>query len=665
MPMTYAERFQDIAVTQLNTQGFEQLTHRQKKLAYYLAQAGLWGRYISLDQGSEHNIPIFRALLALHAQLKAAVAGAVADAIDTKAPLNSLALDLDRRLSGLRRTVHDSLYLLFAHNGVYHSTTGEKLQLPLTEEDLLDAHAALGAQADLAVATLRALWCSDAIKPWRTVQTDGVDVVASSGANFYKGLTTEEVQQWRAANYPQHVSAGAEDPEVPPYGFNERLHKRADGAIRREVVCAYGLYGPYVQKIIENLVKALEFAENDSQRASLSTLIDFYQSGTAEAFDTHCVAWVKDQASSIYFINGLIESYDDPLGICCGFESIVAFKNPLQTAKVKKIIDHIQWFENSMPFDARFKKEKAQGLSASSITVVSMAGETAPSLPLGINLPNSDWIRKKHGSKSVNLENSASSRSGFEQPLREALYLPQYQSILEKYLGLTNGLNIDLHEIAGHGSGKLLPGVNTDVLGAYYSVIEECRADLVALYFIGDEMLKEFGIYDKDVDVQEASRAQYVAYITNGAFGQLRRISAGQDLTQAHFRNRQLISLWLLEHADPERLRLVTAADGYLFVEVNDVAHVRELVGRLLAKIQEIKSTGDFEAARDLVMTYGTKVDQDLLREVHQRVAALDMPKTVCFVTPVLEFEGDAVTLRQVDNFFEQQAQLFEAYCSL
>lgn len=648
MPMTYTERFNDIAVTQLNTQGFEQLTDRQQKLAYYLAQAGLWGRYISLDQGSEYNVPMFRALLSLHAQLKAL-------------------RDTELHCS-LFREVHESLYLMFAHNGVYHSTTGAKLDLPLSQAKLASAPG--HPQANLtsmsqAVAMIQAIWFTGVIKSWRTVQTEGVDVVARSGANFYKGLTTEEVQQWRAANYPQDLLTGAEDPEVPPYGFNERLSRAVDGGIRREVVCANGLYGPYVQKIIENLGKALEFAENDSQRASLSTLIDFYQSGTAEAFDNHCVAWVKDQASSIYFINGLIESYDDPLGICCGFESIVAFKNPLQTAKVEKIIDHIQWFEDSMPFDARFKKEKAQGLSASSITVVSMAGETAPSLPLGINLPNSDWIRKKHGSKSVNLENSASSRSGFEKPLRDALYLPQYQNILEKYLNLTNGLTIDLHEIAGHGSGKLLPGVNTDVLGAYYSVIEECRADLVALYFIADEKLKQFGIYDSGVDVQEAARAQYVVYITNGAFGQLRRISAGQDLTQAHFRNRQLISLWLLEHADPERLRLVTAADGRVFVEVNDVEHVRELVGQLLAKIQEIKSTGDFEAGRDLVMTYGTKVDQALLQEVHQRVAALDMPKTVCFVTPVLEFEGDAVTLRQVDNFFEQQAQLFNDYCSL
>lgn len=648
MPMTYTERFNDIAVTQLNTQGFEQLTDRQQKLAYYLAQAGLWGRYISLDQGSEYNVPMFRALLSLHAQLKAL-------------------RDTELHCS-LFREVHESLYLMFAHNGVYHSTTGAKLDLPLSQAKLASAPG--HPQANLtsmsqAVAMIQAIWFTGVIKPWRTMQTEGVDVVARSGANFYKGLTTEEVQQWRAANYPQDLLTCAEDPEVPPYGFNERLSRAVDGGIRREVVCANGLYGPYVQKIVENLGKALEFAENDSQRASLSTLIDFYQSGTAEAFDNHCVAWVKDQASSIYFINGLIESYDDPLGICCGFESIVAFKNPLQTAKVEKIIDHIQWLEDSMPFDARFKKEKAQGLSASSITVVSMAGETAPSLPLGINLPNSDWIRKKHGSKSVNLENSASSRSGFEKPLRDALYLPQYQHILEKYLNLTNGLTIDLHEIAGHGSGKLLPGVNTDVLGAYYSVIEECRADLVALYFIADEKLKQFGIYDSGVDVQEAARAQYVVYITNGAFGQLRRISAGQDLTQAHFRNRQLISLWLLEHADPERLRLVTAADGRVFVEVNDVEHVRELVGQLLAKIQEIKSTGDFEAGRDLVMTYGTKVDQALLQEVHQRVAALDMPKTVCFVTPVLEFEGDAVTLRQVDNFFEQQAQLFNDYCSL
>lgn len=641
MPMTYTERFNDIAVTQLNTQGFEQLTSRQKKLAYYLAQAGLWGRYISLDQGSEYNVPMFRTLLALKREL--ADRGAA---------------------EALQKQLYDSLFIMFAHNGVYHSTTGAKLELPLVEADLSQASGPAGSRTAELVGTLKTLWFSDVIKPWRTVQTEGVDVVASSGANFYKDLTTEEVLQWRAANYPQHALAGDEDPEIPPYGFNERLSRDSAGAIRREVVCANGLYGPYVQKIIENLVKALEFAENDSQRASLSTLIDFYQSGTAESFDNHCVAWVKDQASSIYFINGLIESYDDPLGICCGFESIVAFKNPLQTAKVEKIIDHIQWFEDSMPIDARFKKDKAQGLSASSITVVSMAGETAPSLPLGINLPNSDWIRKKHGSKSVNLENSASSRSGFERPLREALYLPRYLAAMDAYLNLTNGLHTDLHEIAGHGSGKLLPGVNTDVLGAYYSVIEECRADLVALYFIADDKLKEFGIYDQDVDVHEAARAQYVGYITNGVFGQLRRIKEGQDLTQAHFRNRQLISLWLLERADPEHLRLVTR-DGRQYMEVNDVAHVRGLIGQLLAKIQEIKSTGNFEAARDLVMTYGTKVDQALLNEVHQRVAALDMPKTVCFVTPVLECAGDAVTLRQVDNFFEQQAQLFSDYCSL
>lgn len=650
--MTYSERFQDIAVTQLKTEGFEQLTDRQKNLAYHLAQAGLWGRYISLDQGSRYNIPMFRTLLALRNELTAYV----------------LSLPHEEAMSYLGRSgtvyeqVHESLFLLFAHNGVYHSTTGEKLVLPLDEDDLMATRGADGSPTAPLVDTLKAIWFSDAIKAWRTVQSDGVDGVASSGCNFYEGLTAQEVKQWREANYPKHEAEA--DAEVPPYGFNERLSKDAEGNIQCEVVSTSGLYGPYVTKIVESLQAALPFAENEAQRASISTLITCYQSGSAADFDAHCVAWVKDQDSDVYFINGLIESYDDPLGIGCGFESIVAFKNPLQTAKVKKIIDHIQWFEDRLPIDSAFKKEKAQGLSASSITVVSMAGETAPSLPLGINLPNSDWIRSKHGSKSVNLENSASSRSAFEKPLREALYLPKYHASMEKYLSLTNGLVVDLHEIAGHGSGKVLPGVGADALDSFYAVIEECRADLVALYYIADEKLKSFGVFDQDVDVEEAARAQYVSYLTNGLFGQLRRIKAGQPLTQAHFRNRQLIASWVATHADPAHVAQVSQ-DGLAYVEVHDVARTRELFGQLLARIQEIKSTGDVEGARDLVMSYGTNVDQELLEQVHKRMASLNMPKTVCFVTPVLEAVDGSVSLSQVDNFFKQQVKLFETYCTL
>lgn len=647
--MKYAERFQDIAVTQLNVDGFEQLTAQQKKLVYHLSQAGLWGRFISLDQGSAHNVKLLRTLVSLYRQLSQ---GHYA------------------RSEVLVKQVKDSLFTLFAHNGVYHSTTGEKLALPLVQgdfEELVENHPQFAQQ----VAELKSIWFSDCIKQWRTVQKDGVDGVQLSGSNFYDGLTNAEVQSWRKQNHPQPAAvAGNEQlaesdiPEVPPYGFNERLHKTPEGTIVRQTVFEGGLYGPYVQKIVEQLQLALDYAENDAQRLSISTLIDFYKSGTAEDFDKHCVAWTKDQDSDIYFINGLIESYDDPLGVCCGFESIVAFKNPLQTAKVKKIIENIQWFEDSMPFDPRFKKTEATGLSASSITVVSMAGETSPSLPLGINLPNSDWIRAKHGSKSVNLENSATSRSAFEKPLREALYLPKYQGIMEKYLGVTNGLIVDLHEIAGHGSGKLLPGVSGEALGQYYSIIEECRADLAALYFIADKKLQDFGIFDSDVDVEEAARAQYVAYLTNGLFGQLRRIQPGQPLTQAHMRNRQIIAKWVLGMATEQVARTVTV-DGKLYVEVRNVAGMRQLFGKLLGIIQKSKSEGEYDTARTLVVKFGTDVHQPLLEQMHQRIEGLDMPKTVCFVTPSWTIDGDTVSVTQPTNFFKEQLALFDEFCSL
>jgi dipeptidyl-peptidase-3 len=333
----------------------------------------------------------------------------------------------------------------------------------------------------------------------------------------------------------------------------------------------------------------------------------------------------------------------------------------LQTAKVNKIIDNIQWFEDHLPFDKSFKKDKAVGLSASSISVISMAGDTSPSLPLGINLPNSDWIRKKHGSKSVNLENVSSSRSSYEVQLREALFLKKYHPALEKYGTLTNNLHTDLHEIAGHGSGKILEGVNTEVLGAYYSTIEEARADLVALYYMADKNLKTLGVYDQDVNVEDAALAQYVSYLTNGAFGQLRRVDLGNDLTQAHFRNRQLISLWVLSNSDSSKVRLVEE-NGIHYVEVNDIEYVKNMFGKLLEKIQTIKSTGDLDGAKELVMTYGTKVNQELHAEIIERIKKLDMPKVVGFVTPMLVEKDNTIVIEQSSNFFEQQMQLHSQF---
>lgn len=511
----YLEQFDDIAILQLDIEGFNDLTNKQKKLAYHLSQAGLWGRYISIDQGSVYNNPLIKSLIQLYKK------------IDTNHPIFP--------------SIHDSLFILFAHNGIYHTMSGEKLDLPL-EKSALEFYDDLDKTL---INQIVSIWFSTDIPKFRTVQTDGVDVVSVSGGNFYQNLTTDEVEKYRQSAYPK-----IQGDEVPPFGFNERLSKNNNNEIISEKVYVKGLYGEYIQKIISELNLALYYTENKEQHESIETLIKFYQTGDAADFDIHSIAWAKDKNSSIYFINGLIESYEDPLGIACTFESIVAFKNPIATAKVNKIIDNIQWFEDNLPIAKEFKKDKASGLSASSIKVISMAGDTSPSLPLGINLPNSDWIRKKHGSKSVNLENSASSRAAVNLPLQNALFLDKYHTELTKYKELTNGLHTDLHEIAGHGSGKTLDGVNSDVLGVYYSVIEEARADLVALYFMSDSKLVDFGIYDQDVNVEQAALAQYVSYITNGFMGQLNRVALGNDLTQAHFRNRQLISLWVLEHAD-------------------------------------------------------------------------------------------------------------------
>lgn len=622
----YNERLNDISVIQLNTEGFENLSEKQKQLSYFLAKAGLWGRFISVDQGSEYNIPLFDALISLYQQTP--------------------------KEHSAYKNIKDTLFTLFAHNGIYHSTSGEKLVLPITQVDLISCKNIDNQSTEI----IDDIIFQGKIAQFRTIQTEGVDVIKESGGNFYKNLTTEEVKNFRKNNYP--VIAGD---EVPPFGFNERLVKDEHNNIQREVISINGLYAPYVQKIIENLEYALDFVENEQQMRSISTLIEFYKTGDAVDFDTHCVAWTQDKDSHVYFINGLIESYEDPLGVGCTFESIVAFKNPIQTAKVNKIIENIQWFENNLPFDQNYKKDKAVGLSASSVNVISTAGETAPSLPLGINLPNSDWIRKKHGSKSVNLANVASSRTSSEVALREALYLPQYHKVLETYGTTTNNLHTDLHEIAGHGSGKVLDGVNTDELGTYYATIEEARADLVALYFMAEENLKTFGVYDKDVIVQDAALAQYVSYLTNGAFAQLRRVELGNDLTQAHLRNRQLISNWVLENSNPEKVCLVVK-DGLTFVEVKDVSYVQKMFGSLLSKVQEIKSTANFEEARNLVMTYGTKVNQNLHAELLNRLEKLDLPKTVAFITPMLVQKDNTVTLEQPTNFLEQQLELYRDF---
>lgn len=627
--MTYSERFNDIAIAKLDTAGFSDMDLKKKKLAYHLSEAGMWGKVISLHQVSQHNIRLLDNLIFLFEEINQG--------------------------EKIWKQIRDTLFMFFAHGGVYHTTTGERLDFPieLTELEKLTASIETFTAAK---AVKEILFSNDLMPHYRTVQKDGVDVVKESGVNFYVDLTTEEVKQFRENVYPQ-----VKGDEVPPYGFNERLVKSSDGSIERQLISSTGLYSNYINKIIEELEKALPYSENEQQKESIETLIQFYKSGDAADFDKHCVAWTKDKDSSIYFVNGFIESYKDPLGVACNFESIVAFKDPSQTAKVEKIIENIQWFENNLPFDSTFKKDKAVGLSASSINVISMAGDPSPVLPLGINLPNSDWIRKKHGSKSVTLANVDSSRNTYDIPLMKALYLDKYQDVIKRYGNETGVLHTDLHEIAGHGSGKVLDGVNTDVLSTYYSVIEECRADLVALYYIPDEKLKEIGVFTEDVNVKDAALAKYVVYFTNGAIGQLRRIKLGNDLTQAHFRNRQLISTWLLDHADKDKMAMVTK-DGRFYIEVNDLEYVRTLVGKLLSEIQRIKSEGDFNAAKTLVEAYGTRVNPLVHKEVLERVSGLGLANVMGFMTPILIDKGKDVEIEYQKDFVTQHIELYKKY---
>lgn len=627
--MTYSERLNDIAIAKLDTAGFSDMDLRKKKLAYHLSEAGMWGKVISLHQVSQYNIRLLDNLIFLFEEVN--------------------------HEEKVWEQLRDTLFTFFAHGGVYHTTTGERLDFPIQLEDLRKIKDTLETFT-AAKAVEEILFSKDLMPHYRTVQKDGVDVVKESGANFYVGLTTDEVKQFHEDVYPK-----VEGDEIPPYGFNERLVKNSDGSIDRQVISSVGLHAHYVGKIIKELEKALFYSENEQQKASIETLIQFYKTGDAADFDKHCVAWTNDKESSIYFVNGFIESYKDPLGVACNFESIVAFKDPSQTAKVEKIIENIQWFENNLPFDSKFKKDKAVGLSASSINVISMAGDPSPVLPLGINLPNSDWIRKKHGSKSVTLANVDSSRNTYDIPLMKALYLDKYQDVIKRYGNETGVLHTDLHEIAGHGSGKVLDGVNTDVLSTYYSVIEECRADLVALYYIPDEKLKEIGVFAEDVNVKDAALAKYVVYFTNGAIGQLRRIKLGNDLTQAHFRNRQLISTWLLEHADKDKMAMVTK-DGRFYIEVNDLEYVRTLVGVLLSEIQRIKSEGDFEAAKTLVETYGTKVNPLVHKEVLERVSSLGLANVMGFMTPILVDKGNDVEIMYQDDFLSQHIELYKKY---
>lgn len=642
------EQFADLQILRYRVPGFEQLSLRQKRLIYYLSQAALEGRDILFDQNGKYNLQIRRLLEAVYTHF---------EGDRTSEPFRALEVYLKR---------------VWFSNGIHHHYACDKFVPGFTAAYLEEVIQSLPAEV-LPLEegeTCRAM-CDKlfpvifdpAVMPKRVNQADGEDLVQTSAANYYEGVTQQEAEAFYAAQKK------ADDPEPVMYGMNSRLVKK-DGRIYEQVWKVGGMYSAAIEKIIVWLEKAETVAENDAQREVIRLLIEFYRSGDLKVFDAYSIAWLKDTGSQVDFVNGFIESYGDPLGMKASWESIVNFKDMEATHRTETISSNAQWFEDHSPVDARFKKEEVKGVSAKVITAAILAGDLYPSTAIGINLPNSNWIRSVHGSKSVTIGNltdaynKAARGNGFRE---EFVYSDVEHELLEKYADITDDLHTDLHECLGHGSGKLLPGVDPDALKAHGSTIEEARADLFGLYYLPDAKMVELGL----VPDAEAYKAEYYSYMMNGLMTQLVRIEPGCTVEEAHMRNRQLIARWALEHGKDEKVVEMVVRDGKTYVRINDYAKLRTLFGKLLAEIQRIKSEGDYEAARQLVETYGVQVDPVLHAEVLQRYRSLHLAPYKGFLNPVYTPQADAggnivdVQISYTEGYAEQMLRYSRDYSNL
>lgn len=642
------EQFADLQILRYRVPGFEQLSLRQKQLIYYLLQAALEGRDILFDQNGKYNLQIRRLLEAVYTHFEG------------------------DRTSESFRALEVYLKRVWFSNGIHHHYACDKFVPGFTAAYLEEVIQSLPAEV-LPLEegeTCRAM-CDKlfpvifdpAVMPKRVNQADGEDLVQTSAANYYEGVTQQEAEAFYAAQKK------ADDPEPVMYGMNSRLVKK-DGRIYEQVWKVGGMYSAAIEKIIVWLEKAETVAENDAQREVIRLLIEFYRSGDLKVFDAYSIAWLKDTGSQVDFVNGFIESYGDPLGMKASWESIVNFKDMEATHRTETISSNAQWFEDHSPVDARFKKEEVKGVSAKVITAAILAGDLYPSTAIGINLPNSNWIRSVHGSKSVTIGNltdaynKAARGNGFRE---EFVYSDVEHELLEKYADITDDLHTDLHECLGHGSGKLLPGVDPDALKAHGSTIEEARADLFGLYYLPDAKMVELGL----VPDAEAYKAEYYSYMMNGLMTQLVRIEPGCTVEEAHMRNRQLIARWALEHGKDEKVVEMVVRDGKTYVRINDYAKLRTLFGKLLAEIQRIKSEGDYEAARQLVETYGVQVDPVLHAEVLQRYRSLHLAPYKGFLNPVYTPQADAggnivdVQISYTEGYAEQMLRYSRDYSNL
>ncbi|MDR1201560.1 MAG: dipeptidyl peptidase 3 [Tannerellaceae bacterium] len=645
-----ADQFADLQILRYQVPGFETLSLKQKQLLYHLSEAALMGRDILYDQNNRYNLAIRRLLEAVYQDYQGD---------RNNAQFKALEVYLKR---------------IWFSNGIHHHYGEDKFKPGFSPEFLDDCirkiHTdrlplRIGQTAEQFMMDVFPVIFDPAVMPKKTVQSGNQDLILASSNHYYAGgITQKEVEDFYAK------MADPNDATPISYGLNSRLVKEKDGTIVEKVWKVGGLYTQAIEKIVSELGKAILYTENDKQKAVIEKLIEYYRTGDLKTFDEYAILWVEDTTSDVDFVNGFTETYGDPLGIKASWESTVNFINKEATKRTKVISDNAQWFENHSPIDDRFKKKEVKGVSAKVITVSMLGGDCYPATPIGINLPNADWIRRDHGSKSVTIENiteaydRASQGNGFNE---EFIWSDTEREAIKKYGFITDNLHTDLHECLGHGSGIILPGVDPNALKAYSSTLEETRADLFGLYYLADPKLTELGL-TPDAD---AYKAEYYKYMMNGLITQLVRIEPGKDIEESHMRNRQLIARWVYEKGKDGHVVSFEKKDGKTYVRINNYPALRELFGALLAEVQRIKSEGDFKAGQQLVEDYAVKVDRPLHTEVLERYARLNLSPYKGFVNPVMkEIRNTAgevtdVILDYTEGYTEQMLRYSKDYSFL
>ncbi|MCH5229874.1 MAG: dihydrofolate reductase [Muribaculaceae bacterium] len=610
----HVDRFADIEVLRYEVPEFDRLSPQQRIMIYYLSQAAQAGRDIIWDQNGKYNLQIRKLLENIYSTFSG-----------------------DKNSKDYK-AFEKYIKQVWFGNGIHHHYSTDKFipefstEFFLQQVNLLpDSELPLnsGQTREELIEVLTPVIFDPTVLPKRVFQDGSADVIANSASNLYgEGVTQKEVEEY------YNALKNPNDSTPISYGLNSRVIKE-NGKIKEQVYHLNGLYGPAIAKIVYWLDMAKSVAENEAQKEYITKLIDFYITGDLRLFDEYSILWAEETDGDVDFVNGFIESYGDPLGMTGSWESYVNFKNQASTKRTETIASNAQWFEDNSPVDSRFKKDKVKGVSAKVINAAMLAGDAFPSTAIGINLPNANWIRAAHGSKSVTLENiteaydMASHGNGFNE---EFVIDEPTSKLMEDYLYITDMLHTDLHECLGHASGQLLPGVDPDALKENGSALEEARADLFALYYLPDQKLIELGILDNP----EAYKAEYYKYMLNGLMTQLNRIEPGKDIEEAHMRNRQLIAAWILDKGKKEKVVELIKRNGKTYVKINDYKRMRALIGELLAEIQRIKSEGDYNAGAALINKYAVKVDPELHKEVLARFATLDIPPYRGFINPVL-----------------------------